>query len=43
MAIDIVNLLIVIEFVAVLMSGWGWWVEARVRKEDTEKVGTIAA
>ena len=36
-ALDLVNLLIVIEFLAVAMSGWGWWVEARVKREDAEK------
>jgi hypothetical protein len=38
-----VNLLIVIEFLAVLMSGWGWWVEARVRKREMDKGGAIGA
>lgn len=42
-ALDIVNLLVVVEFFAVVMTGWGWWVEARVRKDDSEKGLAVGA
>ena len=42
-ALDVVELLIVIEVFAVAMSGWGWWVEARVKRDDADKGGAIGA
>jgi hypothetical protein len=31
-ALDLVILLLIIEVFAVAVSGWGWWVESRVKR-----------
>lgn len=36
-ASDLVIFLIIVEVLAVGISGWGWWIEARVKKEGNEK------
>ena len=36
-SIDLVIFMIMIQAVAVGISAWGWWVEARVKKENNEK------
>ena len=34
---DVVIFMIIVEVLAVGISAWGWWVEARVKKESNEK------
>lgn len=39
---DLVIFLIIAEVLAVGISAWGWWIEARMRKEGNEKGHAIA-
>lgn len=36
-AIDLVIFMIIIQVLMVFVSAWGWWVEAKVKKECNEK------
>ena len=36
-SIDLVIFMIMVQVIAVGISAWGWWVEARVKKENNEK------
>ena len=39
---DLVIFLIIAEVLAVGINAWGWWIEARMRKEGNEKGHAIA-
>ncbi len=40
-ALNLVILMIVIESLSVLLAGWGWWVEAKIKREAREGKGEV--